>query len=412
MKGLLFIYFLACLPCAGILAQSGFPQYYRYIALSQQADSLYQSGQYGKAAGAYLQASQVEVERGIEVARSEVVYNAACSYALAGQKKDAFECLSTLARKYGYTEVERMQTDADFVSLKRDPQWNKVLAQISSNQDMARKMEARYAERTRLPDSYNGAVFYPLDDFAKQYLQQDSMPFLSVNHETFRIYFSGDSYAANHLEEIKSELSTALQRALSILHIKQYNRGLNILLYNSVEEMKQMTGIRAQGGVAYPAHDIAFFPFHSQRRPQFKHELFHVIANQAWGYTYSRLLNEGSAVYADDQCYVDNPIYGINALLLQHHQTFPMQDLVHNFDALAVQSDVIAYLQAAGVFKYLYEKYGVEKMKLLWNAGFDQFESIYGLSIEQFEKEWVTFIGSIPPPPLFDFEKLLKEGCG
>lgn len=404
---LLFFY-----SCTGVLAQSGFPQYYRYIDLAHQADTLYQAGQYGRAASTYILASQVEVERGIEVAKADMVYNAACSYALAGQKKEAFECLNVLGQEYGYTEAERMQTDADFVSLNRDPQWNKVLAQISSNQERARKMEVRYAERTRVPDINDDVVFYPLDNFAKQYLQVDTMPFLSVNHEIFRIYFSGDSYAANHLEEIKRELSAALQRALSILHIEHYNRGINILLYNSVEEMKQMTGIRAQGGVAYPAHDIAFFPFHSERRPQFKHELFHVIANQQWGYTYSRLLNEGSAVYADDHCYVDNPIYSINALLLQDHLTFPMQDLVRNFDALAVQSDVIAYLQAAGVFKYLYEKYGVEKMKLLWNAGFDQFESIYGLSIEQFEKEWVTFIGSVPPPPVFDLEKFLKEGCG
>lgn len=403
---------MVCLPGAGMMAQSGFPQYYRYIALAQQADSLYQAGQYGKAASAYMLASEVEVERGIDVVKSEVVYNAACSYALAGKKKEAFECLNTLDQKFGYTEVERMRADADFISLKKDPQWNKVLAEISSNQDKAVRMQARYEERTNLPDNSDAVAFYPLDDFAKQYLQEDTMPFLSVNHEIFRIYFSGDGYAASHLAEIRSELSAALERALSILHLDHYNRGINILLYNSVEEMKQMTGIRAQGGVAYPAHDIAFFPFHSQRRPQFKHELFHVIANQEWGYTYSRLLNEGSAVYADDQCYVDNPIYSINALLLQHHQAFPMQDLVQDFDGLAVQSDVIAYLQAAGVFKYLYEKYGVEKMKLLWKAGFDQFESIYGLSLEQFEKEWITYIASIPTPPVFDLEKFLKEGCG
>ncbi len=72
---------------------------------------------------------------------------------------------------------------------------------------------------------------------------------------------------------------------------------------------------------------------------------------------------------------------------------------------------MIAYIQSAGVFKYLYEKYGVEKMKLLWSGGFEKFQSIYGFPVEQLEKDWLNFIKTIPVPNDFDIT-LLNEGCG
>ena len=50
-------------------------------------------------------------------------------------------------------------------------------------------------------------------------------------------------------------------------------------------------------------------------------------------------------------------------------------------------------------------------MKLLWTGGFENFKSIYGFSIGQFETDWLNFINSVPIPKDFDINKL-KEGCG
>jgi hypothetical protein len=69
-------------------------------------------------------------------------------------------------------------------------------------------------------------------------------------------------------------------------------------------------------------------------------------------------------------------------------------------------------MQSAGVFKYLYEHYGVARMKQLWVQGFEQFESIYGISLEQFEKEWLAFVKKTVVPPGIDWDRLTDEGCG
>ena len=85
--------------------------------------------------------------------------------------------------------------------------------------------------------------------------------------------------------------------------------------------------------------------------------------------------------------------------------------MVNSFDSQAKKSDVIAYIQSAGIVKYLYENYGVEKIKLLWTAGFENFNSIYGFPISQLETDWLNFIKTVPVPKDFDINKL-KEGCG
>jgi len=104
-------------------------------------------------------------------------------------------------------------------------------------------------------------------------------------------------------------------------------------------------------------------------------------------------------------------MYTINAYYLKEKLLFPLDSLLYDFDHQAKKSDVIAYIQSAGIFKYLYETYGVEKMKLLWTDGFENFNTIYGFSVSQLEADWHTFIQTIPLPKDFDINKL-KEGCG
>jgi hypothetical protein len=90
---------------------------------------------------------------------------------------------------------------------------------------------------------------------------------------------------------------------------------------------------------------------------------------------------------------------------------FSFDSLISNFNEQAQKNDVIAYIQSAGIFKYLYEKYGIEKIKQLWIEGFENFDSIYGISMKQLETDWLDFMETIPIPEEFDINKL-KDGCG
>lgn len=242
------------------------------------------------------------------------------------------------------------------------------------------------------------------------FIGNDSISLSSVNHKSFRIYFRDSSYTATHLAEIENELDAAYARILSVLGIRGYDHGIYLLAVDSKEEMQKVMGYKIKGGAAQ-GHDLVFFVYNPSIRPQFKHEIFHLISFETWGQTKYRLLDEGGATYTDNFCFYDNPMYSINAWYINEKMLFPLDKLIKDFDTCAKQSDVIAYLQSAGIFKYLYEKYGIAKMKLLWVKGFEEFTSIYGFSISQLEIDWLAFIKSIPVPHDFDIQKL-KEGCG
>lgn len=58
-------------------------------------------------------------------------YNLACSLALSNRPLDALDALR-VALKLGYTDYEWMRQDPDLVSLKVDPEFQRILADVKS----------------------------------------------------------------------------------------------------------------------------------------------------------------------------------------------------------------------------------------------------------------------------------------
>lgn len=253
-------------------------------------------------------------------------------------------------------------------------------------------------------------IFRQPSNYVQRYICHDSIKFLSVNYNSFRIYFKENSYIAENLSEVKQDLDLAFSRIQAVLDIERYNMGIYLVAVDSKEEMEELMGYKIKGGAAH-GHDLVFFVYNENIRPQFKHEIFHLIAYEVWGATNSRLLNEGGATYTDNYCFYDNPMYTINSYYLQEKMLFPLDSLIYNFNEQARKNDVLAYIQSAGIFKYLYEKYGVKKIKQLWTEGFENFDSIYSFSWKQLETDWLDFLETIPIPEDFDINKL-KDGCG
>lgn len=412
MKKYIFIFILIVGTTFHCFGQNGFPNYYRYIELATKADSLYYANDFKNAAITYIAAAKIPLEKGIEISTTDMYYNAACSYSRVHKTNDAFICLNIIVSENNFSDYDIIIADSDFDFIKKDKRWNTLINQIKANKIKSEHIASQIKKRTTISDNNNEVIFYPYTDYAKQFLENDSLCFLSINYLNYRVFFTGYSYASQHLNEIKKELSITLNKALSILDTTAYNRGINIVIVDSPEELKELTGFYVRGGFACVGHDLVFIVCNENRRWQFVHEGFHLIANQVWGITQSRLLNEGSAVYADNQCHYDNPIYSIASYIVKSNKSFSIQSLIEDFDNKARENEMVAYIQSAAVFKYLYEKYGVAKMKLLWVNGFEKFETVYGLSITDFEKEWSAYLNTISTPENIDLDYLLKNGCG
>jgi len=104
-----------------------------YAALVAKGDSLYQTKDFLQSAQAYNEAFRVNGDKGAVNAR----YNAACSWALAGQPDSAFVQLVRIAEKGNYTNYKHITTDADLNSLHQDPRWKKVTEWVAQNKEKA-----------------------------------------------------------------------------------------------------------------------------------------------------------------------------------------------------------------------------------------------------------------------------------
>ncbi len=267
---------------------------------------------------------------------------------------------------------------------------------INSNEQSKSDIPVKY----RVPSEYTA-----------YFVENDSLKFESINHSIFRLYFFEETYSDEELKFLTEELDEATERVFEILDVEDYPFGSHILLVESEEKMEELMGYHIKGGAA-KGHDLLFIVSSDSVRPQFKHEYFHLASYETWGNTTSRLLDEGAATYTDNECYYENPFLVINAHFHSQDMLFELRELVENFDASAVENDIIAYLQSAGYFKYLYEQYGVDKMKLLWTEGFESFEDIYDLTLEELDRNFKSQIPGTLIPDNFDEELILTTGCG
>ncbi len=102
-----------------------------YSRLIQEADKLYGSKDYLKAAQTYNKAFAANGDKGTINDR----YNAACLWSLAGNKDSAFFHLFRIAKKGGYSDLSHLKVDTDLELLHSDKRWEEICALIKQNKD-------------------------------------------------------------------------------------------------------------------------------------------------------------------------------------------------------------------------------------------------------------------------------------
>ncbi len=119
--------------CAILQACStpGFNERAAYLDFSDLGDSLYHAGRYREAAMQYSRAVALRPE----LARSNDMYNAACSWALAGEVDSAFFHLQQVVSTHGYAKSGHLQEDGDLQSLHADTRWAPLVAAVAQNHE-------------------------------------------------------------------------------------------------------------------------------------------------------------------------------------------------------------------------------------------------------------------------------------
>jgi len=105
-----------------------------YDQLIKSADSLYRARQFKASAVKFNDAFNTKPRK----VKSNHPYNAACSWALAGNRDSAFYYLNLSAKQFAYSNLEHITSDSDLQPLYKDARWNAIIEQVGKNKIKAK----------------------------------------------------------------------------------------------------------------------------------------------------------------------------------------------------------------------------------------------------------------------------------
>jgi hypothetical protein len=121
-----------------------------YSSHITQAEAFYNKGAYAAAAGAYSEAFRSFGWKGYKQDR----YNAAKAWAQAGTPDSAFFNLIRLAEKMSYDNLQELNSEPAFNSLKPLPQWQKLNEMVRANQPTMPELADELNNIRRLDQQY------------------------------------------------------------------------------------------------------------------------------------------------------------------------------------------------------------------------------------------------------------------
>ncbi len=195
------------------------------MALAEKGRDCYQNKQYRLSALIY---EKVIAEGSLK--EGELYYNTACSWALAGDKPNAYRNLDSCV-KYGWRDFGLTETDPDLENLRGDPQWtafiNKFREKLERDKAEKRKETPTYFWGMYLGILlvffiYNLMMFFSTRDVAYLYYSL-SIFFLSQLHACviadFGFFAKENVFIWLHGYRINKLVSYALASAVIVFHL-------------------------------------------------------------------------------------------------------------------------------------------------------------------------------------------------
>lgn len=229
-----------------------------------------------------------------------------------------------------------------------------------------------------------GAIFCSGAPRAADLLKRRGFAWKTAQTEHLRLHFESGTLAEKRIEELKTWQEIAFGRNLRLLGGQNYPFQTDVFVVESRGRMKDLIDEEING-VAYGDTNVVCFVYGEKINASGSHELMHVMAANIWGKRPRSWINEGLAVYSDDRWWGFG-LHDLSKYLWQEKKLIPLEKLIENFSA---HPDLITYPQIGSFVKFLYEEYGVAKVKELWSSGKEKdFARVVGKDLKTLENEW------------------------
>lgn len=231
---------------------------------------------------------------------------------------------------------------------------------------------------------------------------------VTLETSSARIHFPVGSFADAHRDSLAITAEASVQTVLSRLDAADDARRFELFYVDTRHDMEQLTG-NPVTGFSYYRDGAVVLVANGRWRSFERHELSHVVTLQTWGPAAGASSVEGLATFVDGECggYENGRVA---RTMLERDVFFEMQTLVEEFRR---QDDLIAYLQAAALFEFMYERLGTVVLRSLWSEGLQAAPGLLGVAPDQFEREFRDWLSSTYRSiPETAWQQIRSEGCG
>lgn len=199
--------------------------------------------------------------------------------------------------------------------------------------------------------------------------------------------FESASYAERDIAKIETSSEADLSRILRLLGSSQMDFRLQAFIVETRTRMKQLCGKEMNGMAVGP---VFLFVYGNAIKALGAHEPCHILSRHIWGRSHSTWLTEGLAVYADDG-WQGHPLNGVCKKLRIQKKLMPITELFDDkkWRRLPV---MVSYPEAGSFIKFLYERYGMDTVRLAWERGESALPLTTGKSAMELEAEWFAVV--------------------
>jgi hypothetical protein len=236
------------------------------------------------------------------------------------------------------------------------------------------------------------AVSISASPTAKSLKNKKGFTWISKSSANFNYYFEPGSPAERDYEKISGRMEKS-HASLEKLLGGSTGEKTESFIVDSRARMKQLIGEEGNGyafGSVNPETSktefVTAMVYSDTIQAVGAHEPCHALAHLLWGKPHGRWLDEGLAVYSDDQ-WNGLSLHPVAKVLLDKGHLLPIADLLDE-NWIKKYPDMVTYPELGSFVKFLYEKYGLESVKNIWQNGAKNADSAFGKNISALEAEW------------------------
>jgi hypothetical protein len=221
---------------------------------------------------------------------------------------------------------------------------------------------------------------------AKDLINKSDFKWIADSTPNFNFYFEENSWAAKNSHWVKENAEESFRRVLSLIGEKEYSNKIHYFIVGSRLRMKDLIG-RETNGEAFPNRNLICAIANDTVKALGAHELFHVMSMNLWGVP-EEWLSEGMAVYSDNNWW-GNDLHSLVKFLSEKRKLIRIKDLI---SSIRSYDNMISYPEIGSFVKYLYETYGLAKIRNIWKDGSSKVKREFGKSVDELEKDWLNEI--------------------